>query len=337
MKEFRQVKTRDAVIIYSVATLMSILIGVALLIAQEGFFKVILGYLIPQVTYAISMFVYIRVGNLNFFEVIPIKKKISPVLMTLAIPITIGLLAQNMLILTSFSLLMDKLGIVMEASLPVMNSILTVIITLVVICILPPIFEEFIFRGVFLSSLKQRGIKYAVIVSALIFALSHLNIAQFIHQFIVGIVLAYMGYKAGNILYGIAVHILNNVLAITLPYWDAYNSIFSLAYPNILILSLLMVVGFFVLALSLYKFKKECDSIDRQNTYEQNASKNALLCYNNKTREDVEGEAELLQEDKIIEKAVTSVRENPPKLVDMWILGLCLVLVAIIILTTIIT
>lgn len=335
MKEFRQVKTRDAVIIFGVANLMSMLIAVALVIAKEGFFKIVLGYFIPQVAYAISMFLYIKVGNISFLEAIPIKKKISPLLLALTIPITVGMLAQNMLILTIFSVIMEKLGITLEASLPVMDSFLTVIITVLVICVLPPIFEEFMFRGIFLTSLKKRGIKYAVLVSALIFALSHLNAAQLIHQFIVGIVLAYMGYKAGNIIYGIVVHLINNVLAITLPYWGAYNSIFSLSAPNIYILSALMIVGFFVLAGSLFLFKKECSSIDEQNAFEQNASKNALLCYNNKTREAAEEGAIISEEEKIIDEAVRSVRDNPPKLVDLWILGLCIVLVALIVFVTI--
>jgi hypothetical protein len=42
----------------------------------------------------------------------------------------------------------------------------------------------------------------------------------------------------------------------------------------------------------------------------------------------------LASEDEKIEKAVSSVRDNPPKLLDLWILGLCLVLGLILIFTT---
>jgi membrane protease YdiL (CAAX protease family) len=329
--EKRELKTRDAVIMYAGATIFSLLVSIPLAFAEQGFFKIILGYLIPQVAYAAGIFVYLRAGNISFGEAIPLKKGIiSPLLFALCIPITLAVLAQDYLIVVGFSTLMQKVGVDLSVTMPVMNNWYTVLITLIIICIFPPIFEEFMFRGVFLSSMKKRGIKYAVILSALIFALSHLNMAQLVHQFIVGVVLAYMGYKAGNILYGIIVHMLNNLLAIVLPYWDFYNKLAEFTPTNILIMVLLCIVGGAILTGCLLVFRKECNFRNKIIAYEQNSEKDKSVCYNNETCET----KVLLSEDEKVDRAVNAVRENPPKLMDFWILGLCLVLGLVLLFTT---
>lgn len=331
MIEKRELKTRDAVIMYGGATIFSLLVSIPLVFAEQGFFKIILGYLIPQVAYAAGIFLYLRAGNISFKEAIPLKQGIiSPLLFALCIPITVAVIAQDYLIMVGFSALMEKAGVELSVTMPVMENWYTVIITLVIICIFPPIFEEFMFRGVFLSSMKKRGIKYAVILSALIFALSHFNMAQLVHQFIVGLVLGYMGYKAGNILYGILVHMLNNLLAIVLPYWGLYNSLAILTPTNIMVMVALCIVGGGILFLCILLFRKECNFRNKIIAYEQNSEKDKSVCYNNETcKLDA-----LASEDEKIEKAVRSVRDNPPRLLDLWILGLCLVLGLILIFTT---
>lgn len=332
MKEIRKIKTRDAVIMYGAATVFSLLVSIPLVFAEQGFVKIVIAYLIPQVAYALSIFLYINVGKLNFNEVIPLRKKISPILLALTVPIAISLIAQDYLIMVGFVTIMEKLGVTMSVSLPAMDTWLSILITLFVICVLPPIFEEIMFRGVFLSALKGRGMRYAIVVSAIIFALSHFNAAQLVHQFIVGVVLGYMGYKAGNIIYGIIVHMLNNGLALLLPHWQFFNELNLSNASSILIMCGMCVAGAGVLWLSLWLFRKECAIKEDIAAFEEKTEKENLLCYNNKTREE---EGVHNAEEKIIEKAVQSIRDNPPKLVDLWVLGLCLVLAFILVFTAI--
>ncbi|MCI6159968.1 MAG: type II CAAX endopeptidase family protein [Prevotellaceae bacterium] len=78
--------------------------------------------------------------------------------------------------------------------------------------ILVPLSEEIVFRGAILRSLLDfmRNRKYAVILSALIFAVIHLNPAQMPHAFLMGLLLGWLYMRTGSILPGTVLHVVNN-------------------------------------------------------------------------------------------------------------------------------
>ena len=77
-----------------------------------------------------------------------------------------------------------------------------------------PIAEEFVFRGAVLRSLLNGTRKpwVAIILSALLFSLAHLNPAQMLHAFLVGLLLGWMYWRTGSIP-GIVYHWVNNTVA----------------------------------------------------------------------------------------------------------------------------
>ncbi len=83
--------------------------------------------------------------------------------------------------------------------------------------VLAPIAEEVVFRGGVLRVLLQltgaRRHWVAIAISALIFAAIHLNLAQGVHAFIIGLILGWMYYRTGSIVPGIVVHWVNNSVA----------------------------------------------------------------------------------------------------------------------------
>ncbi|MDR2091116.1 MAG: CPBP family intramembrane metalloprotease [Clostridiales bacterium] len=95
------------------------------------------------------------------------------------------------------------------------GGILTVVFAAAV---LPAVFEEALFRGVYLNGARKRGSFFAVVYSAFIFMIYHGNPVQTVHQFFLGIVLAYLAVVSGKIGYGIAVHFLNNFIAVLLSF-----------------------------------------------------------------------------------------------------------------------
>jgi len=81
----------------------------------------------------------------------------------------------------------------------------------IMVAIMAPLLEEFIFRGVLLDSfLKRSSPATAIIVSAVIFGLAHLNPWQFIVAFNMGLVAGWLYYRTRSILPGIAIHFINN-------------------------------------------------------------------------------------------------------------------------------
>ena len=94
-----------------------------------------------------------------------------------------------------------------------------------VIVILQPFAEEIVFRGAILRTLlrwKPEHRWLMITLSALLFALAHMNPMQFIHPFLIGLLLGWMYERTGSIIPGVAYHWINNAAAVVL----------SLLYPQ---------------------------------------------------------------------------------------------------------
>ena len=68
-----------------------------------------------------------------------------------------------------------------------------------------PVLEEIVFRGVIMNNLKKYGIKTAIIINSIFFALSHYNTDMIIPAFFTGIIFSYVAYKY-SIKYSILIH-----------------------------------------------------------------------------------------------------------------------------------
>ena len=100
-----------------------------------------------------------------------------------------------------------------------------------VIALLPPLVEEMVFRGCILRALltpagqqdvpdmfpvswKRQAL--AITISALIFAVIHMNPAQMPHTFLIGLLLGWMYVRTGSIVPGVVYHWANNTAAYVL-------------------------------------------------------------------------------------------------------------------------
>lgn len=128
------------------------------------------------------------------------------------------------------------------------------------VVIMAPIIEEMIFRGVIMHGLMRNYSKFtAVFVSALMFALFHLNPWQFPATFILGIVLGILMLRTRNIYLCILGHAINNGLVlISIQYWDQLQktSFFLSSKSNQLIISALIASGALILIFLLSSERK---------------------------------------------------------------------------------
>jgi len=84
-----------------------------------------------------------------------------------------------------------------------------------VTAIFAPFFEEWMCRGVVLRGLLTKMKPgWAIVVSALFFALIHLNPWQALNAFIIGVVMGYVYYKTGSLLLTMLIHFVNNGTAV---------------------------------------------------------------------------------------------------------------------------
>lgn len=94
----------------------------------------------------------------------------------------------------------------------------------VIVGLLAPLAEEMVFRGAVLRSLLQWKSNpwIGIVVSALLFAMIHMNPAQMPHAFLIGLLLGWMYWRTDSIVPGVVYHWVNNTVAYVM-----YN-----LYPN---------------------------------------------------------------------------------------------------------
>ncbi|WP_240541983.1 CPBP family intramembrane glutamic endopeptidase [Bifidobacterium sp. CP2] len=79
------------------------------------------------------------------------------------------------------------------------------------VCLLAPICEEMIFRGVLLKSLKPLGKNFAIITSAVMFGFFHGDIVQGVFAALSGLLLGYLAMEY-SLVWSIALHFFNNAI-----------------------------------------------------------------------------------------------------------------------------
>ena len=126
-----------------------------------------------------------------------------------------------------------------------------------VIAVFAAIFEEWLYRGMilrgFLTKMKPGA---AIIVSALFFAVIHLNPWQALNAFIIGVIMGFVYYKTGCLWLTMLIHFINNGISViigqfsSLAEYDFLKDIIPAPYYAII-----YVVSLIVLAGALLAFK----------------------------------------------------------------------------------
>lgn len=93
-----------------------------------------------------------------------------------------------------------------------------------VVGLLAPLVEEMVFRGAVLRSLLRwkENPWIGIVISAVLFAVIHMNPAQMPHAFLIGLLLGWLYYRTDSIVPGVVYHWVNNTVAYVM-----YN-----LYPN---------------------------------------------------------------------------------------------------------
>ena len=98
------------------------------------------------------------------------------------------------------------------------NTVESYLLNAVVLAVLPCIFEELVFRGFILGSLRRYGDGFAILISSLLFGLLHQNLVQIPFAIILGLGFGFIVVKTGNLWAAIILHFLNNFLSVTMEY-----------------------------------------------------------------------------------------------------------------------
>ena len=113
-------------------------------------------------------------------------------------------------------------------------------IDVIMAVLVAPILEEIVFRGVIMNNLRKYGIRAAIIINSIFFALSHYNTDMIIPAFFPGIIFSYVAYKY-SIRYSILIHFFINAITKT-------SQVLAILRIDIL----LILVGLFLLFLIIF-------------------------------------------------------------------------------------
>ena len=215
-------------------------------------------YLIPQAGY-ITVFTvnYYRYGYKinNLVE----KENVRPLEYLFAIILAVGVLFFALLPNSYVQTLIVNLGSSSTTVVPVMEKWYDYLLCTLTICVLPSIGEELIFRKAFCDGLKDVADYKTILLCALCFSLSHLNLAQTVHQFFFGAILGFVYVKTRNVTLTMIMHFINNALALFL---EKITGAQFWTELNVLIIS--CVVGFVLIVSGIILFLKSGKKIDNK-------------------------------------------------------------------------
>lgn len=90
-------------------------------------------------------------------------------------------------------------------------------------CILVPVIEEYVFRGVLFGYLRRYGLTFGILSSAVLFGLSHSAPVQSVYAFTFGVLSAFVLAVTGNIKTSILLHASNNFVTVVTGYVQIFT------------------------------------------------------------------------------------------------------------------
>lgn len=215
-------------------------------------------YLVPQFAYlgVLAIFAVVRrIPAGDFFR----PQNIKPLPYAFAFLIAIGLFFFALLPNYYLEKAIAMSGSSSTVLLPPLGNAREVFLTILIVCILPAIGEEMMFRKTFCEGMEGNNEWVIVVLGGLFFSLSHLNLAQTVHQFFLGCVLCFLYVRTKNITLTMIVHFLNNLLAIFLEKWT--EGVANWRSP--VVLGVALAIGAILLATGLALTWKKTNAVKR--------------------------------------------------------------------------
>ena len=120
------------------------------------------------------------------------------------------------------------------------------------ICLIGPLAEEVFFRGAIERRLLEKNWNpwFAIVISAALFAVSHLNFAQGFTAFIIGIFMGWVYYRTRSIWVTALIHMVNNTVACIISFMapesmndEAFTLPLSIGIPALIVSIILIYIA----------------------------------------------------------------------------------------------
>ena len=241
-------------VLFTATVLVYIILMYSMALIPAGKLSMNMALVIPEVIMLIPALIYVlvlkpnTVDDVNMSVVSPVTTILTVILTFLIMPLVMfingvtSLFAEN-----NVNTVLDEL----------VNSN-PLWLNLVLIALLPAVVEEFLFRGLILNGYKKRNPMVAIILSAVLFGLMHMNLNQFSYAFAIGIIFGLMAYATGSLLPSIMSHFIINGTSVVITHVTVNNAMevagvepkmidYIYAYAGMGILAIVgLAIGYFV-------------------------------------------------------------------------------------------
>ncbi len=217
-----------------------------------------------QLIFALSVLVGFFYYKADFVEISGIKRKIDLKIILFSVLTGILCLVAFLPLAYLFLKLLDILGYTYMPQYGDYSSTTGLfLLGILGLAVCPALGEELMFRVNMVGGFKGVNRGFAILMSALFFALMHGNATQLVHQFLIGVVMAYVFLITRSMWAPVIMHFTNNVLALSLTLIEerfdmsALNAFLSVSNTeSALLLVCAAIFGSIVLIIVLWLFIK---------------------------------------------------------------------------------
>ena len=123
-----------------------------------------------------------------------------------------------------------------------------VLTMMLVVCLVPAFFEELLFRGMVLNSVKKYGMSKAIVITSVIFALLHNDLSSFVGLAVLGLACGFGVLMTGCVFSGMLTHFAFNATGVLMDFFmTAYPQLNSVGFVLLLASMSAVVVAFVVI------------------------------------------------------------------------------------------
>ncbi len=180
-----------------------------------------------------AFFIGCKLTNLNLREFFRLRRFSVPrafcyIFIGLWLQLVSGLIGEQLIHIS------EKLGVSLYVPDTNMNgSFMRVAMLVLYACIVAPVTEELLVRGLVLKNLSRVSQRLGIFLSAFLFGLMHENLLQFLFTFPLGILLAYITIRHNSLTPAIIVHMAVNTAGVMISLCERFLSQGSMRIVNI--------------------------------------------------------------------------------------------------------
>lgn len=162
----------------------------------------------------IPFLLYAAHTQIPFSSAVPLRR-VSPRLIVVAVMMSLSVSVIGIYASEALSYLLSAFDVYFyEPILVLPDDIISIIFYVLNLTVVPAIFEEIAFRGVLMQSLRRFGDSFALLTSAILFALVHISPLSMPNAFLMGLVIGYFVLFTGSLYTGMIIHLVHNLFSL---------------------------------------------------------------------------------------------------------------------------